>query len=105
MNQKAGTLSPWKEAWSVPGTGRVAITIRWPDRSRLIPLASNSIVVALKRGAQTLASQTLPRPANGNTTTADFNGIKTGSLTLVATAYPNADGTGVGQAMGTVPVS
>ena len=87
------------------GTGRAVIKITWPDRSRLLPLASNSIKVIFTRGAQTVDSQLIPRPASGNQTQTTFINLKTGSLTLTATAFPNSDGTGVSQASGTTPVT
>jgi hypothetical protein len=83
------------------GTGRAFIKITWPDRNRLIPLASNSIQVTFSRGAQTVATQLIPRPASGNQTTTTFQNLKTGGLALTATAFPNADGTGTAQATGT----
>ena len=87
------------------GTGRAVVKITWPDRSRLIPVASNSIKVVFTRGAQVVDSQLIPRPVSGNQTQTTFTNLKTGSLTLTATALPNSDGSGVAQATGTTPVT
>lgn len=87
------------------GIGRAVVTATWPDRSRLIPAASSSITATFRKDGTVIASQVIPRPAHGNTATALFNNLKVGSLTLEANAYPNADGTGVAQAHGTVPVT
>src|SRR5262245_34914576 len=68
------------------GTGRAVIKVTWPVRSRLIPVAANSIRVVFMRGAQFVDSQLLPRPPQGvNQTTTTFNNLKTGNLTLTAT--------------------
>jgi len=42
-------------------TGRAVLTFVWPDRTRLIPAAANSITVTLTRGGALLASQVVPR--------------------------------------------
>jgi hypothetical protein len=90
---------------SSSNTGRATLTIIWPNRNRLIPLASNSIQVIFSRAGQALDSKTIPRPASGNQTQTTFTNLKTGTLTLVATAFPNADASGVSQATGTTPVT
>src|SRR6266852_3679710 len=90
---------------SQANTGRATLTIIWPDRSRLIPLASNSIQVVFSRGAQTIDSKIIPRPSSGNQTQTTFTNLKTGNLMLAATAFPNSDATGVAQATGTTSVT
>ena len=85
------------------GQGRATLTVTWPARTRLIPDASNSIAVVVKQGTTISAQQTLARPAAGGTSTASFASLPTGTLSVTATAYPNADGTGVAQATATVP--
>jgi streptogramin lyase len=57
-----------------------------------------------KEGAQS-QTQLVPRPASGNTTTVTFSGLKIGIWAMTASAYPNADGTGVAQATGSAPVN
>ncbi|MDE2124993.1 MAG: hypothetical protein KGJ62_00190 [Armatimonadetes bacterium] len=81
--------------------GALSMTIHWPNRTRLIPVDSQSITVVVAAGAQILQSQTVPRPATGtNTTTVTFPSISPGSVTVTASSYPNADGSGVAQATG-----
>ena len=87
------------------GTGRATITVTWPDRSRLIPVASNSIKVTFSKGATVVASQVLQRPTQGNQTTATFDALPPGDLTVTAAAYPTTDGTGVAQAKASLPVT
>ena len=89
---------------SIAPTARASITIRWPDRSRLIPLAANSITVVFSRNNQTLQSLTIPRPQNSNTANANFTNLPVGTLTVTSTAYPTANGTGTAQATGSAPV-
>jgi hypothetical protein len=84
-------------------TGRAQLTILWPDRSRLIPLAANSIRVEMLQNGAVVAAQLLARPAGGSTT-ATFDALPTGALSARATAYPEAGGGGIAQANGTVPL-
>ncbi|MBI3946471.1 MAG: VCBS repeat-containing protein [Armatimonadetes bacterium] len=89
-----------------PATGALGLTITWPGRDRLIPLAANSIQVVLQYNGQPVANRVIPRPAGGgSTTTATIDNLRVGALTLTATAHPNADGTGTAQARGSVPVT
>jgi hypothetical protein len=82
---------------AVSETGRAALTIRWPERSRLIPAASESIRISVIRGGSLLAERLLTRPGAGNTTSADFDRLPVGDVTFRASALPNADGSGVAQ--------
>src|SRR5262249_49797458 len=66
------------------GTGRAILHIVWPDRSKLIPVASNAIKVIFQRGGELVASQVLARPASGDQTTTSFDNLKVGNLTLAA---------------------
>jgi len=82
--------------------GQASLVIEWPARTaRLIPQSSNSITVAITQGPQTIATQTVARPAAGTTSTVNFSDLPYGSLSVSAAAYPTADGTGVVQATGT----
>lgn len=81
----------------VSGGGNLQVGVTWPEATRLIPLASNSIKVDVYDGANLVASELIPKPL----TLANFNNVPTGNLTVVATAFPNADGSGVAQATGT----
>jgi hypothetical protein len=92
-------------AGGAPQTGQARITVAWPTRSRLVPAASNSVRAILRQDGQEVGSAVLVRPAAGGQTTATIENAPAGSLTLVATAYPNTDATGVAQATGTTPVT
>jgi len=83
--------------------GRFAVTVNWPAPSRLIPAASGSIDAVLSSGGTTLGHKLLVKPTAAPwTTTVIFDNLKPGTVTLATTAYPNADGTGVAQAKGTM---
>ena len=85
--------------------GSASFTVRWPAQQRLIPNASQSIVVTISQGATQLQQQVLQRPSGAGTTTGSFTLLPVGSLTVTATAYPNIDGTGTAQANATIPVT
>jgi hypothetical protein len=87
------------------GTGAASLSITWPTRSRLIPAASNSIRIIFTQNGTILANQLVPRPATGGTSSITVNNLKVGALIMAATAYPNADGTGVAQATGTSTIN
>ncbi|MGC4042977.1 MAG: DUF3500 domain-containing protein [Armatimonas sp.] len=90
---------------SASETGRAVISITWPERTRLIPVASNSIKVTFYQGAVAVATQTVARPSTGNTSTLTFSGLPAGNLSVTAVALPNADGTGNPQANTAVTAS
>lgn len=82
-------------------TGGLTLSVTWPDRSRLIPDASESIVVTVRKANATLKTTTLQRPAAGQplTTTASFDDLPVGTdYTVTAEAFPLGNGTGVAQA-------
>ncbi len=87
-------------------TGRLAIAITWPERSRLVPVLTESIQLALNHAVAGTLTRTAERPEAGGTSTVTFEDIPVGDVTLTATAYPfaNAAGTAlaVGQVSGTV---
>ncbi|GEM_PF-388248 len=87
-------------------TGRATFTVTWPEQrsTRLIPAAANSIRVELLRGGVVIASQLLVRPEAGGAATLTFTALPVDKLTARAFAYPGADGSGVAQAAGSVPV-
>lgn len=92
---------------SQSATGRAVFTLVWPARTKLIPLASNSIRVTLQNSVGTvLGDKVIARPPDGGQSTADFTGLKPGATTIAsATAYPNADATGTAQATATIPIN
>ena len=85
-------------------TGRASVVIKWPARSRLIPDASNSIKVEFSDGTTTVASTLIPRPAQGGPAAVSFDPLPVGTLTVLATAYPQTDGTGTAQARASLPL-
>ncbi len=85
--------------------GAVQLTIVWPQ-SRLIPTRAQSIRIVLSAGEETLRDTVVPRPAEGqDTSTVQFDQLPTRPIEILATAYPNADGTGVAQAAGAITVN
>jgi len=89
------------------GSGRLAVAIKWPASSgRLIPSASQHIKAVLSAGATILDTKQLVRPTQPPwTTSVTFDNLQAGTVTLTATAFPNADGTGNAQASGSVPAT
>ena len=82
--------------------GALSLSVKWPARTRLIPVDSNSIVATLTDSTgKTIGTQTLVRPA----TTVSFTNLTPGQVTLSASAYPTTDGSGVAQATGSAPAT
>jgi hypothetical protein len=99
----SGTGTP-----STRGVGGATFTVNWPapSSSRLIPSASNSIVVRVsKTDGATLAEQRMERPASGGPTTARFADLPAGEVIARVAAYPSADGTGTAQASASASVT
>lgn len=91
-------------AGSGKATGSISIT--WPAPSRLLPKASNSVLVEIRdSGANLISSKILVRPPTGGTTTANFTDLPIGTFTLTATAFPEAGGIGVKQATGSTNIT
>jgi hypothetical protein len=95
-------------------SAQAKISITWPSSTTakssiihpaLIPQASNSIVITISNGSTQITSKTVAKPSSGNTSTVNFDALPAGSLTVTATAYPNADGSGVAQASGTAALA
>lgn len=89
------------------GVGTVQMTIKWPQPTRLIPEAAQSIRVAVTAGTgqPALAERTVARPPSGqNETTVNIPNLPAGQVTVGAAAFPTADGTGVAQAAGSITV-
>ncbi len=87
---------------SLQTNGKATFTVHWPTRtSRLIPVASNSILVTVLRNGATVGTKLLVRPVDPPfDTTASFDPLPIGNLQVTAKAFPAADGTGVAQASG-----
>jgi hypothetical protein len=95
--------SPNGNSGATRGPGKATISIKWPipGKARVIPAASQSITITIQQGKTVLQTQTVARPTTGNTSSTVFTNLPLGSLLFTATAYPNADGTGIAQATGT----
>ena len=82
-------------------TGKVTVAIKWPALpkivTRVVPQAANSIVIDLKMGSTDANSGPIARPSSAWTS----GSLTAGTYTITATAYPNSDGTGTAQAVGT----
>jgi hypothetical protein len=87
-----------------PMTGRATFSVVWPEPARLIPFAAKSIRVEMRRNGSAIASQLLVRPENGGPTSVTFTNLPVDTLTAHAAAYPEADGIGTAQAVGSVSV-
>jgi hypothetical protein len=82
--------------------GRAVFTIEWPkSTTRLIPAASNSIVVEVRQNGELLDRRVVRR----SDTMLTFDNLPEGDLTALATAYPTTDGTGVAHASGIVALT
>ncbi len=86
-------------------TGRAQISLRWPEkpsasRGRLIPLDAQSVRVSFIDASGGVAQTALlSRPPGTNPVSrTTFTDLPPGVFTVQATAYPNADGTGIAQA-------
>ena len=98
--------------------GAVQFTIQWPQESRIIPAATQSIAILLsvpettsqvRRAARQaltgtpIAVRIVPRPPEGQgTTVVRFDNLPPGPLLAIATAWPSSNGTGTPQARGSV---
>ena len=88
-------------------TGRAAFKIAWAQpksKSRLVPLAAQSIKVTISGPAKTLQTQTVQRPANG-VSTVQFDGLPVGTVHAVASSYASVDGTGTALSTGAMDVT
>jgi streptogramin lyase len=88
--------------------GALTFDILWPEQTRLIPEAAQSIKVDVRaQGSQTVvATQAISRPPIGtNTTTVTFPAVPVGPVTITATAYPQPNAQGTPLATGSVNVT
>ena len=82
-----------------PPKGRAIFTVFWPFRSRVIPVAAESVKITLSTKPE--RSQYLVRPDQTEVT---FDEVPVGDYMATMTAYPMKDGTGTAQARATIPV-
>ena len=89
------------------GTGRAAFKIAWSktvSKSRLVPLAAQSIKVTITDGKKTLQSQIVQRPDSGSSTV-QFDGLPVGGLEASASSYASSDATGTALSTGNLDVT
>ncbi len=86
-------------------TGRMSIQLTWPEPStegvdsQLIPARSESVLIEVLEGSDVVAQELLVRPTEPPwTTETGFDPVPAGTLTVQASAFPAADGSGVAQA-------
>ncbi|MEZ0325257.1 MAG: hypothetical protein ACAH95_05080 [Fimbriimonas sp.] len=81
--------------------GTLRLSIEWPEQSRLVPIASKSVVinVIIKKGegeyevTERIAQKIIPRLATGNLSKVEIR-LPSTKLTIQADASPNEDGSG-----------
>ncbi len=84
----------------------VRITIVWPTRTRLIPLATQCIVISISDHKNFLTFNTVTRPSTDTTSVLTFAEVPVGNLSIQAQAFPstNAD-LGIPLAFGSTTVT
>ena len=88
-------------------TGRAAFKIAWTktvSKSRLVPLAAQSLKVTITSGGKTLQSQTVRRPDTG-VSTIQFDGLPVGGLHAAASSFASSDATGTALSSGALDVT
>ncbi len=87
-------------------SGGATFTIKWPQTSRLIPQATQSIAIrVMKEGQDTpVAERYANRPAEGGTSTVTFDRLPVGTFTAIATAFPQWNAGGTALATGSAPL-
>jgi hypothetical protein len=88
--------------------GRAQMTIQWPTRSRMIPIAANYIEITLTQASTSFSvSQWVPRPVSGNTTqtTVDFSNLPLGQIMATAEAFSTNETPTTPMAQGTTPLT
>jgi len=83
--------------------GRASLKVLWPSPQRLIPNTANSLAVSLYKEGNRVAFSSIERPESGTgvqESTATFEDLPLGDLTVSVDALPERNGTGVPQARG-----
>lgn len=93
-----GASTASSQAATAPVTGRTMVSVRWPEGSRLIPFAANSIRVQVVKGNSLLGEALLVRPPNGGPVTMTIDRLPVGNAVMRASAHPDTNGGGVAQA-------
>lgn len=91
---------------SKKSSGSIRMTVRWPHLTRLVPIATQSINIALTANGQQVGQQLVPRPTEGtDLSNIVFDGLPSVDVTVQATALPANDGSGNALAHGTMVVT
>jgi hypothetical protein len=88
----------------VPRSASISLSIRWPEQTRLIPLAAQSIKIEIRDAQNNMIGDTpkiIARPV-GNTSNIVLNDLQPGNISVKATAFPNIDATGIAQSTGII---
>lgn len=88
---------------AAPEVGTIEITVRFPEPSRLIPANTRAVKVSILQRGTPFGQALLAREEG--VARRQFSGIPAGTYTIVATAHPDANGTGVPTARGAVEVT
>jgi Peptidase family M23 len=89
----------------IPQTGAVQFKVVWPDRTRLIPVAAESLKIVMLQNIQEVASKIVTRPTTGNSVTVQIDSVPSGVLTCRVTAHPDASAIQTPQASGAIDVT
>ncbi len=83
----------------IVGRGSARFTVDWTQPpSGSVPVASQSVRVIIKQGIEPIFQQVVSRPSGSNTSTLDIPNLPAEGLSVVISAYPSNNGSGVPQA-------
>jgi len=85
-----------------PTTGTIAVSIRFPEASRLIPANTRAVKLQLRRDGVPVATALVPR--QGNIAQHRFTNLIAGTYTLIATTHADNEGQTTATAHGMVSV-
>ncbi len=85
-----------------PATGTIAVSIRFPEASRLIPANTRAVKLQLRRDDTPVATALIPR--QGNIAQHRFTNLVAGTYTLIATTHADNEGRTTATAQGMVSV-
>lgn len=76
-------------------SGGVALRVRWPETTRLVPEASRSVGITVRDAGGFQTFRVANRPTSGGYSTLVFVGLAPGPVDYTATAFPDVDAQGV----------
>jgi streptogramin lyase len=89
---------------STQASGRVSLTVVWPERTRMIPVIAESINARLTGPNGFDQTILIPRPEGVTQVTRQWLDLPPGPYQLEGTAHPASDGSGTAVARGSSPV-